>query len=421
MVKRRTLHLEIELTPLQAEIMAHTAKRKVVCAGRRAGKTTLAAALAITRLIDHHEKILITSRTQDQADAFWDRAKAWLHEWIAAGIIIKNEARRLLSYRAPDGTGKIVGRIRVKTGSNPDVLRGDDADLIIFDECALLDPILWYEVAAPMLADREGSAVFISTPRRKNFFFHLYQLGVNRHQGEWMAWHATSYANPHISHRALDELKGEMTADGYRQEILAEFLESDGQVFRRVKAAAVLSAATPYEGRFVAGLDWAMQNDYTVMIVMDAETRQMVAFDRFNQVDWALQRGRVKALAEKWKVEMIAAEANAIGSPNIEALQRDGLPVIGFQMTPKSKPPLIESLVLAFEQDEIQIMQHEALIGELEAYERVVNPQTGRSRYQAPERLHDDLVIALALAWWACQQGRIRPTQMQVSPNIFYR
>ncbi|MCI0709225.1 MAG: terminase family protein [Chloroflexi bacterium] len=395
--------------PLQQDIMTHPAKRKVICAGRRAGKTTLAALIAVERFLDG-DRCLLTSTTQDQADAFWDKAKTWLSPLIQVGLVSKNESRRLLHF--PGG-----GRIRVKTGSNPDVLRGDNADLVVFDECALLDPAAWFAVAAPMLADRDGDAVFISTPQRRNWFYHLYQRAVDDTDDRWQAWHFTTHANPHLSRAAVRELGADMTAATYRQEILAEFLEGDGQVFRKVREAAVLEAREPYEGVFVMGLDWAQVNDYTCVMVLDVGKRELVAMERFKGVDWALQRGRLMALYDRWQPHLIIAEKNSIGSPNIEALQREGLPVRSFTTTARSKPPLIESLVLAFERSDIKILNDEILIGELEAYERSVSTYTGHSRYAAPSGLHDDTVMALALAWYGLHQ---RSTTLDTVENIFY-
>jgi hypothetical protein len=123
--------------------------------------------------------------------------------------------------------------------------------------------------------------------------------------------------------------------------------------------------------------------------------------DRFNQIDYAFQRGRLAALASRWGVSYILAEQNAMGAPVVEQLQRDGLPVRGFETTASSKPPLIESLALAFERTEAQWLPDPVARLELEAYERKVNQLTGRSAYSAPEGLHDDTVMARALAWQA--------------------
>ena len=396
-----------DLYPLQREIVNSPAKRKVICAGRRAGKTQMWAVGAVEALLAG-QKVLLSSTSQDQADIFWQRIKAWAAPLMEYAY--KNETKRLIEFNG--------GRIRVKTGSDADVLRGEDADLLILDECARLDPAAWYEVGAPMLADRDGTAVFISTPMRKNWFYLLYQRAKTDTSARYSAWHFTSLANPHLNKQAMADLTTDMTEEAYRQEILAEFLESGGEVFRNVERSATLQRAEPYTGQFVFGLDWAQKVDYTVITVMDIERKCMVDMERFNGVSWALQRGRVKAMCDKWKPQVIVAEANSIGSPNIEALQNEALPVYSFDTTPVSKPPLIESLVLAFERNEIAILDDGVLTGELAAYERKVSPATGRSQYSAPQGLHDDCVISLALAWHGIMAGLGR--KAQVVSNPFY-
>jgi len=385
-----------DLYPLQREIVDSPAKRKVVNAGRRAGKTQMFAIAAIEGMLSG-QKVLLSSTSQEQADIFWQRIKLWTAP--LRPYAYKNETKRIFEFAG--------GRIRVKTGSDADALRGEDADLLILDECARLDPAAWYEVGAPMLADRNGDAVFSSTPNRKNWFYLLFQRAIADTSGRYAAWQFSTHSNPHLSKTAVAELSADMTADTYRQEILAEFLDSGGEVFRNVTERATEQRATPYSGRFVMGLDWAQKVDSTVIAVMDVDTRRMVDMDRFTGVAWALQRGRVITMYNKWQPQAIYAESNSIGSPNIEALQNEGLPIIPFETTATSKPPLIESLALAFERGEIAILDDGVLTGELSAYARKTS-STGRSQYSAPDGMHDDTVIALALAWHGVQRGGIR-------------
>jgi hypothetical protein len=79
-------------------------------------------------------------------------------------------------------------------------------------------------------------------------------------------------------------------------------------------------------------------------------------------------------------------------------LQDAGLPIVPFTTTAASKPPLIQSLVLAFERQDIQWQDIPAATAELSAYETRVTPSTGRMTYSAPDGMHDDTVIARALA-----------------------
>jgi hypothetical protein len=382
---------------LQLEIMRHPAKRKVICAGRRVGKTIMCGLLAAEYMMNS-KRVLLSSTSQDQSDAFWEYITGWFYPLIESRAVYKNEVKRLLRYNG--------GQIRVKTGRHPNTLRSGWCDLLVLDECAYLDADAWNKVGAPMLADTNGTAIFISTPKRRNWFFQLYQQAIADTSGRWAAWNFSTHKNPHLSEDAMDSLVADMTEEDYQQEILAQFLEGQGAVFRYIDERATLELhepREPYEGSFVFGVDWAQQKDFTVIAVMDTESRQLVDYDRFNGVNWSLQRGRLQTLYEKWKPDTIIAESNSVGSPNIEALQQSGLPVVSFETTAASKPPLIESLVLAFDRNEIAILNDPIIKGELMAYERKITA-TGRSQYSAPEGMHDDCVMALALAWHGCVQ-----------------
>lgn len=383
----------------QAAFKKSTAKRKVIVAGRRGGKTTGVSDIAVEAMLKGL-RVLEAAPTAEQTTAFWESCKKALAAPIAAGHIYKNETDRVL--RMPNGA-----QIKAKTAWDADSLRGDYADLLILDEYSLMDPSAWDEVGAPMLLDNDGDAIFIFTPKRKNHAFHLYQRALGDTTGRWAAFHYTSMDNTYLSKTALAEITQDMTEDAYRQEILAEFLEGEGQVFRNIAACMkAVRGMNPlfHDGhKIVAGVDWGKQNDFTAISVFCATCKQELAIDRFNKIDYAFQRERLVSLATHWGVRTIEPESNSMGEPVIEQLGRDpalaGVTLRAFMTTASSKPPLIESLSLAFERTEAQWIESPVWTGELEAYERKVSQQTGRSSYGAPEGVHDDTVMARALAW----------------------
>jgi hypothetical protein len=353
--------------------------------------------LAVEAMLYDSRRILEAAPTQDQTEAFWEACKDILADLIVEGVLYKNESRRVLQM--PNGA-----RIRTKTAWDADTLRGDYADLLILDEFADMDPSTWDQVGAPMLLDNDGDAVFIGTPKRKNHFFAMYTRAIGDDTGRWAAWHFTSHDNPHLSEEALAEITADMTEDAYKQEILAQFLENEGAVFRNIEACLYPGGDTPedHEGHeLVAGVDWGKVEDYTVISVGCRECKREVAIDRFHGIEYRLQRARLEAMCEQWGVYEILAESNSMGEPNIEELQYAGLPVYGFQTTAASKPPLIENLVLCFEREEGQFIANPVATAELEAYEMRVSANTGRPTYSAPEGVHDDTVMARALMWRA--------------------
>jgi hypothetical protein len=386
------------------------AKRRVIVAGRRGGKTVGLADIAVEAMLKGR-RVLEAAPTADQTIAFWDTVKAALAEPINAGVINKWETTRLVEM-------KNGGRIRAKTAHNADGLRGDYADLLILDEFADMDPSAWAQVGAPMLLDNGGDAVFIGTPKRKNHLFAAYQRAISDTTGRWAAFHFTSHDNPYLDAEALDEITFDMTDEDYRQEILAEFLDNEGAVFRNISANMTAPAASPrhHAGHYlVVGVDWGKAQDYTAFSVGCVDCRCEVFRDRFNQIDYTLQRGRLNGVFERWRPVVILAESNAMGEPIIEQLQADGLPVVKFATTATSKPPLIENMALALEREEWSWQDDPIWTGELEAYERTISPQTGRSRYNAPPGVHDDTVMARCLMLWQATQGKI-----DVANNPFY-
>jgi hypothetical protein len=256
-----------------------------------------------------------------------------------------------------------------------------------------------------MLLDNDGDAIFIFTPKRKNHAHAAYVRAVGDDTGRWAAWHFTSHDNPHLSKDALVEITADMTEDAYRQEIMAEFLDNEGAVFRNIPACMLAPLdPTPVDHaghQLIMAADWGKSNDYTALSVGCVTCRTEVDRDRFNQIDYHFQRGRLQVMYERWKPDLIMAESNSMGEAILDELQFQGLPVTGFDTTPSSKPPLIENLALALERVEWQFQEDVIWSSELEAYEGVVSKMTGRTSYSAPEGVHDDTVMARAIMVWA--------------------
>jgi hypothetical protein len=294
---------------------------------------------------------------------------------------------------------------------NPDSIRGEQFDLVILDEAASMAAGVWTEAIMPTLADRDGSALIIGTPKGRNWFFEEFARGLA--DGEYQAsWTAPTRANPSPRIRKASERARQILAPPtYLQEWEAQFLEGEGLVFRRVAEAATTpwpangsAGVVAYAGQFVMGVDWGRTGDYTVLVVIDVRRRAVVDIDRYNQIGWALQRGRLVELWRKWLCVAILAEENSIGHVNIEALQQGDpangippLPVQGFMTTNASKTAVIEELVLDIENSRLTYPQHPVLLAELQAFEMSRLP-SGLIRYAAPSGIHDDMVIALALA-----------------------
>ena len=217
--------------PRQLEFIYSTAKRKIIRAGRRSGKTVGIAIADVESFIEG-KRVLYTAPTGEQTDAYWYEVTRALRPLVETGYYKQNETER---YIEKVGT---QNRIKAKTAWNANTLRGDYADKLTFDEWQLTAEDAWDDVGEPMLLDNDGDAVFIYTPPS------LKSSGVSRARDprhaskmfksvrdrvaddpkwqDWEAFHFTSFDNPHISQDALGRLAVGMSRDSYLKEIMAE-------------------------------------------------------------------------------------------------------------------------------------------------------------------------------------------------------
>jgi hypothetical protein len=389
----------------QQEIKRHPARFKVADCGRRFGKSLLGENEACEVAINGYP-----------VGWFSPKYKYMLDNWrnvnnILAPIIHRTSVQE---RRIELITGGILEFWTVDT---PDVARSRKYKRVIVDEAAMIHCLkpAWEEAIRPTLTDYAGDAYFLSTPKGRNYFWELYNRGTDTDQDIWRSWKFPSAANPYLPQSEILQAKTELPERVFKQEYLADFIEHEGVVFRRVNEAATSPLEhKPHEhkGHYLYfGVDWGKQNDFTVITCVCSTCRQMVLFDRFNQIDYAFQRRRLEAHIDRWKPVGVLPERNSMGEPIIEELQRSGINVLhghdgkpGFYTSPANKTELIESLAVAIEKGDISIMNQPVLISELLAYERVKTP-AGNYKYGAPEGLHDDTVISLALAWNAIDKG----------------
>ena len=290
------------------------------------------------------------------------------------------------------------GLVAVRSADNPDSLRGEGLDFVVLDEAAYIAPEAWSEALRPALSDRLGRALFISTPRGRNWFWDVYTRGGD--DPDWSSFTFPTAANPFIAASEIEAAKRELPEIIFRQEYEAHFVDSEGAVFRRVQDVAILDPLDePLEGhQYVAGVDVAAAVDYTVITVMDAGSKEMVYLDRFNRVDYPMLEERLAAVFKRWNLSAMTIESNSIGQPVIDHMAARGLTIIPFMTTSATKQAVIQDLQAAFEHGNIRILKHPILVGELLSYESKRSP-SGAFTYSAPAGMHDDCVMSLAIAY----------------------
>ena len=260
------MKIEIKLSgrkhKIQQEFINCKAKRIMIRAGRRGGKTTGVANRAVKRFFDG-KRILYAAPQQDKSTRFWTTVTRILAEPIRKRVLYKNETEK---YIERPGTEQ---RIKAKTAWNADSFRGDYADDLIFDEYQLMNEDIWDKVGAPMLLDNNGDAIFIYTPpslhsrsvskaidkQHAAKMFRLFQEKEKSNPERYRTFHFTSHDNPYISKEALAEIANDMMVS-YRMEIMAEDIdEAPGGLWTRkiIEDARVREA--PSLDRIVVAVD----------------------------------------------------------------------------------------------------------------------------------------------------------------------
>jgi len=318
----------------QLDFIESSAKRKMIRAGRRWGKTIGAGTLACRSFLSG-KRVLYAAPTEDQIASFWFEVKKALDEPIAAGLYIKNETLHSIEL------AKTKQRIRAKTAYNADTLRGDYADLLILDEFQLMAEDAWNLVGAPMLADNNGDAVFIYTPpsltnrarakaRDPQYaakMFMKFKAEQDAGNSRYAVWTSSSFNNPHISKEALEELAADMSSLAYRMEIMAEDVaDAPGALWNRVIIESGRVPKAPDELNQIAiAIDpSATSTGDEAGIIASGNTSHdfYILEDASIQGTPKVWAGRAIELYHRYKADFIVAESNNGGEMIREVLEQ---------------------------------------------------------------------------------------------------
>jgi len=297
------------------------------------------------------------------------------------------------------------GWLGVYTADNDVSMRGEAFDVVIVDEAARVSEETYYDVIIPTLADRAGRCLLISTPKGRNWFWKEFQRGLSGGQNI-VSFTAPSSANPlpNIQH-AFELARERVSHRTFQQEWMAEFVEDGGGVFRHIRQLSTLLPEEPIADRqYVIGRDWARTNDASVSSVWDQLTQREILLEVEQDLPYALQLDRLKALSERYNDALVVAEQNSLGDPLIEQAAAAGIRIMPFVTTNATKATGVDSLALACERGFIGLQSDERGILEMEAFEASRTP-TGLVKYAAPENMHDDIVCARLFAFSAIAES----------------
>ena len=239
------MDLDIELLPWQQEVWADDTRFKIVAAGRRTGKSRLAAWLLIVNALQAGKgHVFYVAPTQGQArDIMWQTLLE-LGNPVISGSHINNLQIKLVNGAT----------ISLKGADRPETMRGVSLKFLVLDEYADMKPDVFEQILRPALADQKGCAMFIGTPMGRNHFYDLYKYAEIDDDPTYKAWHFTSYDNPLLDPGEIDIAKKSMSSYAFRQEFMASFEARGSEMF---KEDWVSFGEEPDEGDYYIAIDLA--------------------------------------------------------------------------------------------------------------------------------------------------------------------
>lgn len=369
----------------------------------------LMAYMAIRRVIIPNKKVWIVAPTTDLTQ------KVFTYIIQFVGKLYEPGEYEITTKPYPKIRFVNGSLIECKTADNPTSLIGDEVDLLIIDEASRIAPMTYERELAATTMTRKGRTVFISTPRGKNWFYLKYQQIKSSKDG--FVYNAPSSDNELNTPEELERIKNTIPEALWRQEYLAQFIDSGTEVFRSDNIKEIINDTyqEPIAShRYVCGVDLGKALDWTVITVIDKQTHCVVYWDRFQKIDWNLQKERIVSVARKYNNAKIIIDATGNGSPIVEMIKREGLTVDAFVFTTsnsrtgKSKMDLIDKLSIFIQEKGVFIPNEPVLLDELSSYAQELT-DSGNVKYSAPVGMHDDTVCSLALAVW----GLISPKPQQ--------
>lgn len=262
----------MQLTKAQAEIALDPHRFRVLCCGRRFGKTTLAIDQIKGRASIPNSRIAYVAPTYQQSrDIAWAQLKNDCKQ--AAETI--NESR--LEIKLVNGS-----LIQLKGWEAIETLRGQHFDLIVLDEVAMFRNfwLQWQEVIRPTLTDTKGEALFISTPKGFNHFYDLFNL--QEEDSDFKSFHFSTYDNSHIPPEEIDKARLELSADRFAQEYMADFRKTEGLVYKEFdREKHIYTDDKPVVGELILGIDFGFTNPCAVLSIKKTSSDDLYVVQEF--------------------------------------------------------------------------------------------------------------------------------------------
>lgn len=240
------MNLEIKLLPWQQDVWNDKTRFKVVAAGRRTGKSRLAAWMLIVEALQAERgHVWYVAPTQGQArDIMWQTLLELGHNVIESSHV-NNMQIKLVNGAT----------ISLKGADRPETMRGVSLKFVVLDEYADMKPSVFEQILRPALADLKGKALFIGTPMGRNHFYELYTYGNEGKDEDYKSWHFTSFDNPLLDPKEIETARKSMSSFAFRTEFMASFEAASGGIFK--EEWVKYDDTEPNIGRYYIAVDLA--------------------------------------------------------------------------------------------------------------------------------------------------------------------
>lgn len=398
----RTITIPHQYQPrdYQLEFLKAPQRFKISVLHRRAGKSKTAINQQIQRTQLKKGIYYYFLPTYRQAKTVaWD---SLVKEHIPLEIVDKINDSELAVYYKNGSIQRFVGCEDI------DKHRGINPIDVVFDEYSELKEQIWTAIIQPILRENKGTATFIFTPKGKNHSWKLIQI-AKENPDEWFVQVKGVQDTNVFTLEELEEIKRNTPQALYAQEYECSFIDGAGQFFRRIRENIYpKDKDLPGEGDFQLGVDLAKYQDWTVLTPFNLNYFIAYPQDRFNQIDWNLQKARIEVSARQYNNALIWPDSTGIGDPVVEDLKARGLRIggedgKGFKFSETSRTNLLNNLAILLEQDKIKIPDDEGLVSELESF-RYALSEGGKIKIMVPDGMHDDRVMSLALSVWGVRE-----------------
>ncbi len=347
--------------------------------GRRFGKTHLGIQLAIDAAIDGAEVGWFAPTYRYLADPWRSMERV-----LGKAVVKADRVERRLELMSQ-------GTVDFWSLDSVDAGRGRRYDRVIIDEAGIVRDLgpAWQETIRATLADRQGDAWFLGTPKGRSFFHRLFERGQIGDEG-WRSWRLPTTTNPTIRPEEIEAARRELPKVVFDQEFLGIPADDGGNPFGLDSIDACVGEMST-EPVVALGIDLAKSVDWTVVCGLDKDGH-VALLERW-QGPWSETSKRIEGLLTDDRHALV--DSTGVGDPIVEGLQRTRPRVVGFKFSSTSKQQLMEGLASSFQTRQVKIPDG-WLRTECETFEYQYT-RTG-VRYEAPSGMHDDGVCALALA-----------------------